>query len=66
MSWDFMRVEPLTNQHAVYTGRFHETAIDTSGKLYKFKGIETGIVVHCPGGWKFFSGQTYEVLLKNE
>lgn len=63
---DYMRVEPLTNQYAVYTTRYRYTAIDTSGKVFKFTGIETGIVVHRSSGWKFLNGQTFEVPLKNE
>ena len=64
--WDYMRVEPLTNRYAVFTGRSHTTMIDTSGRVFKFTGVTTGIVVHRPGGWKFLNGQTYEVPLKNQ
>jgi len=64
--WDYMRVEPLTNQYAVYTGKFHETKIDISNRVTKFNGAETGIVVHRPTGWKFLNGQTFEVSQKKD
>ena len=64
--WDRIHVEPLTNQYAVYTGKYHVTYIDTSGKVFKAIGVETGIVVHRPTGWKILNGQTFEARLKNE
>jgi len=63
---DYIRVEPLTNEYAIFTERSHETDIDTSGKVSKSIGVYTGVAVHRPTGWKLLSGQTYEVPLKNK
>ena len=63
--WDRMHVEPLTNEYAEYTGKYHATYTDASGKIFKATGLETGIVVHRSSGWKILNGQTYELPLKD-
>ena len=57
-AWDTLRIVPLNRELASYTGRLRSTMTDTSGKVSRFKLVETGLMVKRKDGWKLLSGQT--------
>lgn len=54
----YIRVNPLTENIAVYTGGWEEASENHKGDIEKFFGVETGVVIKRNGGWKFLNGQT--------
>lgn len=57
-SWDTLRIHPLTNDYATYTGKLTSIMTDTSGIVTKIKLAETGLMVKRESGWRLQSGQT--------
>ena len=57
-SFDTLRVTPLSEEYATYTGRLTSRMTDTLGQTTTFTLVETGIVVRREEGWKLLSGQT--------
>jgi hypothetical protein len=58
--WSDMRVEPLTNELAMYHGTYHVLTEDKDGHIGKIMGVETGIMIKREDGWKYLAGQTCE------
>lgn len=57
-SFDTLNVIPLSKDLATYTGRLRSIMIDTSGKVFTYSLVETGILINRKGVWKLLSGQT--------
>jgi hypothetical protein len=57
-SFDTLRIIPLSEELATYTGRLRSVSTDTSGKVTTTQLVETGILIKRPAGWKLLSGQT--------
>lgn len=57
-SWEVLEINPLTKELAVYTGKLRSITIDTSGKVFNTKLVETGLLIRRKDGWKLLSGQT--------
>jgi SnoaL-like domain len=55
---DFMRINPLNKELAVYTCQLHSVMTDTSGNVLTYSMIETGVLIKRKDGWKLLSGQT--------
>jgi hypothetical protein len=64
ISWEELQINPLTKELAVYTGKLRSISIDTSGKVFDSKLVETGLLIRRNGGWKLLSGQTAMVAEK--
>ena len=58
ITWEELRVVPLTANLATYSGRLNSLMIATSGKVSKTRLVETGLVIKRNDGWKLLSGQT--------
>ena len=58
MTWETLRIVPLTANLATYTGRVNSLMIATSGKVSKTQLVETGLVIKRNDRWKLLSGQT--------
>lgn len=58
--WSNIKVEPLTNELAMYHGTYHVNTEDKSGKKGTITGVETGVMVKREDGWKYLAGQTCE------
>ena len=56
--WDALRIYPLGNELANYTGRVKGTMVDTAGTSTQVGLIETGIIIKRDDGWKLLSGQS--------
>jgi len=57
-TWDTLRINYLTPELASYTGRLRSITTDTSGRVFTFTMVETGLVIKRKDGWKLLSGQT--------
>jgi penicillin V acylase-like amidase (Ntn superfamily) len=57
-SFSKLFIMPLTNKYAQFTMSSHSTIVDSSGKSFKIRFVETGIMIKRQDGWKFLSGQT--------
>ena len=57
-AWEQLRIEPLSRDHAVYTGILRQSMTDTAGSNTRYRVIETGVVIRRPEGWKLLGGQT--------
>ena len=57
-SWDNLRITPLTEQLASYSGGIRSVITDTSGKTDVYILIETGVVIKRADGWKLLNGMT--------
>jgi len=53
-----LRVEPLNDSLAVYTGLLHATVIGAHNDTTHTDLLETGFVVKRSDGWKLLCGQT--------
>ncbi len=58
ISWDTVRITPLTLDLASYTGRLSSITIANSGKVTRGSLVETGLVIRRKSGWKLLCGQT--------
>ena len=58
MSWDTLRIVPLSGSLAAYTGVLSWRSADTTGVESRTKLIETGVAVRREDGWKLLCGQT--------
>jgi hypothetical protein len=56
--WDTLRIIPLSNELATYTGILQSSMTDTAGAELNFKMIETGVLIKRKDGWKLLHGQT--------
>jgi len=57
-TWDTLKIVPLNNNLANYTGRFHSVITDSTGRQITQYFVETGTVIHRENGWKILNGQT--------
>lgn len=57
-SFDTLRIIPLNEEYATYTGRLRSTMTDTAGIVTTFSLVETGVLVKRKDRWKLLSGQT--------
>jgi hypothetical protein len=58
MTWENLKIVPLTASLATYTGRLNSLMIATSGKVSRTQLVETGLVIKRNDRWKLLSGQT--------
>jgi hypothetical protein len=58
LTWDSLRIIPLTASVAAYTGILRWRSEGFSGLKTESKLLETGIVVKRNDGWKLLGGQT--------
>lgn len=56
--WLDLKINPLSNGLANYTGLVKSVMIDTSGKELVSLILETGTVIKRQAGWKILSGQS--------
>lgn len=57
-SWETIKIFPLTNKIATYTGIVKCVEVDTSNKAMNFQILESGTVIKRENGWKFLNGQS--------
>lgn len=57
-SFEKLRVVPLSETMATYTGLLRSTMTDTTGNVSTFSMVETAIVIKRKDGWKLLNGQT--------
>lgn len=57
-SWETVRIYPLTNETATYTGIVRGVMIDTAGNKQTVALIESGTLIKRADGWKYLCGQT--------
>lgn len=56
--WDTLKINPLNQELALYTGRLSSTVTDTAGQVFIMRLVETGVMIKRNAGWKLLSGQT--------
>ena len=56
--WNELRIEPLGERHALYTGSLRLESISMKGDTSIIRLLETGLVVKRPDGWKLLGGQS--------
>ena len=56
--WDDLRIYPLSEEIANYTGIVNCSMTDTSGIKTIISLIESGVLIKRVDGWKYLSGQT--------
>ena len=56
--WKTLRVDPLSADHATFSGKLTSTSVDTTGQVTTVSLLETGVVVKREDGWKLLRGQT--------
>ena len=57
-SFDTLRITPLSDELASYTGRLSSRVTDTSGITAIVSLVETGLMIKRPDGWKLLNGHT--------
>jgi hypothetical protein len=57
-SFDTLRITPLSEEYATYTGRLTSSTTDASGKTMTFSLVESGVLIKRQDGWKLLNGQT--------
>lgn len=61
LKWQNLKILPLANNLANYTGSALGSMVDTSGISTTLSMIETGTLIKRPDGWKLLCGQTAAV-----
>ena len=56
--WDLLEIQPLGNDHAVFTGRITSRTMDTANHSQEHQVVETGIMIRKEDGWKLHCGHT--------
>ncbi len=56
--WDTLKIFPLSNKIANYTGIVNGITIDTVGVESKVSIIESGTIIKRSNGWKLLNGQS--------
>ncbi len=57
-SWESIKIVPLTNEIATYSGVVKCVQVDTAHNPKTFKIIESGTLIKRKDGWKFLNGQS--------
>ncbi|GAA3610175.1 hypothetical protein Q4Q39_16700 [Flavivirga amylovorans] len=57
-SWESIKIVPLTNEIANYSGIIKCVQVDTDHNPMMFKIIESGTLIKRKDGWKFLNGQS--------
>lgn len=57
-SWESIKIHPITEEIATYTGIVKCVQVDTDAKSVTFKIIESGTLIKREDGWKFLNGQS--------
>ncbi|NMH87870.1 hypothetical protein [Flavivirga algicola] len=57
-SWENIKIVPLTNEIATYSGVVKCVQVDTAHNPITFKIIESGTLIKREDGWKFLNGQS--------
>ena len=57
-TWNTLRIIPLHQTLATYTGQLTSVMTDTSGVSNTIELVETGVVIKRKDGWKLLCGQT--------
>ncbi len=52
LTWDTLRVQPLTRGAAHFLGSFTESLTLPTGESYQERGVMSGIAVQRAGGWR--------------
>lgn len=61
LSWDSLRIVPLSRTTAAYTGVLIWESENVSGGTTRTRLLESGVVVKRSGTWKLLCGQTRNV-----
>ena len=56
--WQSLRIDPISQDRAIYTGTLSGVLTDTSGQATILSMIETGTVIRREDGWKLLNGQS--------
>ncbi|MCH7637889.1 MAG: nuclear transport factor 2 family protein [Bacteroidetes bacterium] len=56
--WQSLRIDPISDDRAIYTGTLSGAVTDTSGQVTNLSIIETGTVIRREDGWKLLNGQS--------
>lgn len=56
--WKSLRIDPISEDRAIYTGTLTGALTDTSGQVTNLSMIETGTVIRREDGWKLLNGQS--------
>ena len=56
--WQSLRIDPISLDRAIYTGRLSGALTDTSGQVTNVSIVETGTVIRREDGWKLLNGQS--------
>ena len=56
--WQSLRIDPISQDRAIYTGTLTGALTDTSGQVTTLSMIETGTVIRREDGWKLLNGQS--------
>lgn len=56
--WEELRIDPISNDYATFTGVVHGVTVDTAGQVTEMDLVETGTVVRREGGWMLLNGQS--------
>ncbi len=57
-SWESIKIVPLTNEIANYSGIVKCVQVDTNHNSKTFRIIESGTLIKREDGWKFLNGQS--------
>ncbi|WP_303318090.1 hypothetical protein Q4Q34_11860 [Flavivirga abyssicola] len=57
-TWESIKIVPLTNEIANYSGIIKCVQVDKDLNPVTFKIIESGTLIKRKGGWKFLNGQS--------
>jgi hypothetical protein len=52
LTWNDVRIDPLTQRLAVMGAAFHEVMTDTAGREMQFGGYFTAVAEETPAGWR--------------
>ena len=57
-SWETIKIFPISNKIATYSGIVRCVMVDTTNTPMTFRIIESGTLIKRKNGWKFLSGQS--------
>jgi hypothetical protein len=58
LEWETLRIFPLSNRIANYSGIVRSVSTDTSGAVHSVRMIESGTTIKREDGWKLLNGQS--------
>jgi len=58
LQWEYLHIYPLSPEIADFTGKLHNTVVDTAGLTSKIVMLETGTLIKRTKGWQLLNGQS--------